>query len=150
ITAGAEAKVDIRAYQGGTDVAPEPLTFVNIDRRDAQAGLFLQDELQVAERWKLNLGLRLDTSRYRRNSVSPRVALIRENPVGWTYKFLYGRAFRNPSAFDLFYDDGQTAVANPHLRPERADTFEVNAERKIGTRMSLNAAAYGYKLRDFL
>jgi outer membrane receptor protein involved in Fe transport len=50
----------------------------------------------------------------------------------------------------LFYGDGISAVANPALRPETADTVEVDAERKLGKRMNLQASAYGYRLRDFL
>ncbi|HSP69648.1 MAG TPA: TonB-dependent receptor, partial [Bryobacteraceae bacterium] len=77
-------------------------------------------------------------------------ALIYQPSSGWTYKFLYGRAFRNPSAFDLFYEDGLAAVANPDARPEKVDTIEVDVERRIGKRMNLLTTGYGYRLRDFL
>ena len=86
---------------------------------------------------------------YRRDFVSPRAALIYQRSA-WTYKFLYGRSFRNPSAFQLFYGDGIADAANPALRPESADTVEVDAERKLGKRMNLQASAYGYQLHDFL
>ena len=68
----------------------------------------------------------------------------------WTYKFLYGRSFRDPSTFQLFYNDGLSAANNSSLRPETGDTFEVDAERKLGKRMNLQVSAYGYRLRDFL
>lgn len=85
----------------------------------------------------------------RKSFVSPRAALIYQPSALWSYKFLYGRAFRNPNAFDLFYNDGLAAIGNPNLRPEKADTFEIDVERKIGKRASLTTAAYGYRLRDF-
>ena len=75
--------------------------------------MFLQDERRLSSRWTLDLGVRLDGSAYRQSFVSPRAALIYQPSVNWTYKFLYGRSFRNPSAFDLFFEDGLTAVANP-------------------------------------
>ena len=81
--------------------------------------------------------------------LSPRAALIYQ-PSEWTFKFLYGRSFRNPSAFQLFYSDGVADAANPNARPESADTLEVDVERKLGKRMNLQASAYGYRLRDFL
>jgi iron complex outermembrane receptor protein len=98
----------------------------------------------------LDLGVRLDGSAYRRNFVSPRAALIYQPSSDWTYKFLYGRAFRNPSAFDLFYDDGLAAAANPNARPEQVDTIEVDVERRLGKRMNLVTSAYAYRMRDFL
>jgi iron complex outermembrane receptor protein len=112
--------------------------------------LFLQDERRLSRHWTLDLGVRFDGSAYRRDFVSPRAALIYQPSINWTYKFLYGRSFRNPTAFDLFYDDGVVGVANPNARPEKVDTVEVDVERRIGKRMNLVSAAYGYRLRDFL
>ena len=150
LTAGAEGKIDLRVFQGAKDVSPLPAEYVNINRRDRFLGIFAQDELSLSDRWKLDLGIRFDASAYRRSFVSPRAALIYQASAKSTYKFLYGRAFRNPSAFHLFYEDGLTAMANPSLRPEEADTLEVNVERKIGKHISLLAAGYGYWLRQFL
>jgi iron complex outermembrane receptor protein len=123
---------------------------VNIDIRDKMYALFVQDERRLSSRWTLDLGLRVDGSAYRQSFVSPRAALIYQPSINWTYKFLYGRSFRNPSAFDLFFEDGLTAVANPNARPEKVDTVEVDVERRIGKRLNLVTAAYGYKLHDFL
>ena len=150
LTAGLEGQVDLRALQSSSDVSPAPIEFVNIDRRDKTLGLFVQDERQLSQHWKLDLGVRLDLSHYRQSFVSPRAALIYQPSAVGTYKFLYGRAFRNPSAFDLFYEDGFTAVANPAARPEKADTVEVDVERKIGRRMNLITSVYGYRISDFL
>jgi outer membrane cobalamin receptor len=61
----------------------------------------------------------------------------------WTVKLLYGRSFRNPSAFQLFYSDGVSGVANPNARSEAADAVEVDVERKIGKRINLQTSAYG-------
>lgn len=150
LTAGAEAQIDVRISQAARDVSPVPIEFVNIDRGDRMYALFLQDERRLSSRWKLDLGVRLDGSAYRRSFVSPRAALIYQPSVDWTYKFLYGRSFRNPTAFDLFYDDGIVGIANPDARPEKVDTIEVDVERRIGKRLNLVTSAYGYRLRDFL
>jgi iron complex outermembrane receptor protein len=150
LTAGAEAQIDLRAYQGSKDVSPVPVVFANINIRDTMYALFLQNERKLSGRWTLDLGLRLDGSAYRRSFVSPRAALLYQPSSAWTYKFLYGRAFRNPSAFDLFFGDGLSAVANPNARPEKADTIEVDVERRMGKRLHLVTAAYGYRIKDFL
>ena len=150
LTAGVEGKVDLRALQEARDVSPKPIVFVNIERRDRSLALFLQDEKQLSQHWRLTLGARLDLSHYRRSFVSPRAALIYQPTPAWSYKFLYGRSFRNPSAFDLFYEDGFTAAANPSARAESADTVEIDVERKIGKRMNMVVSAYGYRVRNFL
>jgi iron complex outermembrane receptor protein len=131
------------------DVSPAPVSFLNTSRPDRTLALFAQDEKRLSEHWKLDLGLRFDKSYYRHDFVSPRGALIGQR-AEWTYKFLYGRSFRDPSAFQLFYGDGHADEANPNARPEWADTVEVDMERKLGKRMNLQASAYGYKLHDFL
>jgi outer membrane receptor for ferrienterochelin and colicins len=151
LTAGTEGKFDLRNLQLDEDIRPTPLPIMNIDRRDRSFALFAQDERKLSSRWTLDLGVRFDFSSYRHSFLSPRAALIYQPTSGWTYKFLYGRAFRNPSAFELFFDDGgRSGARNPYARPERADTLEVDVERKLGKRMNLVAAAYGYWLRDFL
>jgi iron complex outermembrane receptor protein len=149
LTAGAETKVDLRVLQSSRDVSPAPYEFVNINRRDKSLAVFAQDELTLSPLWKLDLGIRVDASAYRPSFVSPRAALIFQPSAAWTYKLLYGRAFRDPNAFDLFFDDGISAAANPGLRPENVDTIEVNVERRFGQRWSVLGAAYGYWLRDF-
>src|SRR5579863_9955665 len=134
------------------DWAGTELTYrFDVDRRDRSITLFAQDERKLFERWKLDLGVRFDLSHYRSSFLSPRAALIYQPSPVWTYKLLYGRGFRNPSAFELFFDDGgRSGLPNPKARPEKADTVEFDVERKIGKRMNLLASAYGYRLRDFL
>jgi outer membrane receptor protein involved in Fe transport len=149
ITLGVEGDLDIRAFLTNYDVSPAPVIYLSTNQPDRTLAVFIQDEKELSERWKLDVGLRLDKSEYRPDSISPRAALIYQ-PSAWTYKFLYGRSFRNPSAFQLFYGDGLADAANPKLRPESADTLEVDVERKLGQRMNLQASAYGYRLHDFL
>jgi outer membrane receptor protein involved in Fe transport len=150
LTVGAQSEIDLRAYQGSKDVEPVPMVFVNINKPDKTLAFFTQDEKRLSPHWSLNLGARYDLSTYRKNFVSPRAALIYQPSGQWSYKFLFGRSFRNPSAFQLFYDDGFAAVANPALRPESANTVEVDVERKLGRRMNVVAAGYSYWLNNFL
>jgi len=150
LTAGVETEIDVRPLQTSRDVSPTPVELVHIDRGDKMYALFLQDERALSKNWTLDLGLRFDGSVNRRSFVSPRAALIYQPSANWTYKFLYGRAFRNPTLFDLFFDDGIFSLANPNARPEKVDTLEIDLERRLGTRVNVAAAAYGYRLSDFL
>jgi len=131
------------------DVSPVPAQYLRTSNPNRSLALFLQDEKRLSHTWKLDLGLRFDKASYGDDFVSPRMALIYQ-PSSWAVKFLYGRGFRNPSAFQLFYSDGHAAQGNPDARPESADTVELDVERKLGKRMNVQASAYGYRLRDFL
>jgi outer membrane receptor protein involved in Fe transport len=149
ITVGVEGAVDVRNLQTDADVSPAAIQYLSTSNPDRSLAVIAQDERQLSNQWKLDVGFRADKSSYRHDSFSPRAALIYQHPE-WTYKFLYGHSFRNPSAFQLFYGDGLSAVANPNARPESADTVEIDAERKLGSRLRVQASAYGYRLRNFL
>jgi iron complex outermembrane receptor protein len=63
------------------------------------------------------------------------------------YKLVYGRPFRNPSAFEQFYNDGGLSyLAAPPLRPETADTFEASVERRVSDTWTAVANAYHYRI----
>jgi outer membrane receptor protein involved in Fe transport len=150
LTVGTEAKFDIQALQSDFDVSPLPYTYLHTNNPDRNFALFAQDERRLSSHWTLDLGARLDYSANRQSFLSPRVALLYQPSSGWTYKFLYGRAFRNPSAFELYYDDGLSGVGNPLARSEKADTGEFDIERRLGKRMNLVTSVYQYRLSDFL
>ncbi len=149
ITVGMESKIDIRALLTGYDVSPVPVQYLSVNHLNRSLGLLFQDEKKLSSEWRLDLGLRYDLSAYGNNFLSPRGALLYQHSE-WAVKFLYGRSFRNPSAYQLFYSDGLAVEGNPNLRPETGNTVEVDVERKLGKRMNLQASAYGYRLRDFL
>ncbi len=149
VTVGVESNIDLRAFLTNYDVTPVPVTYLRTSHPDRSVALIFQDEKKLSERWKVDVGLRVDKSYYQHDFISPRAALIYKRS-DWTYKFLYGRSFRDPSAFQLFYGDGLADAANPNLRPESADTLEFDAERKIGKRMNLQTSAYGYRMRNTL
>jgi outer membrane receptor protein involved in Fe transport len=149
ITVGVEGSLDLRNRMMDADVSPVPFQYLNISNRNRSVAFFAQDEIKLSQRWKLDLGVRFDKSRFGHNFVSPRGALMYQRSE-WTYKVLYGRSFRNPSTFQLFYNDGLSAANNSSLRPETADTIEVDVERKLGKRMNLLTSVYGYNVQNYL
>jgi outer membrane receptor protein involved in Fe transport len=149
VTVGVEGKFDVRNSMESFDVSPVPVQYLRTSNPNRSLGLILQDEKRLSQRWKLDMGLRFDKASYGDDFVSPRVALIYQ-PSSWAVKFLYGRGFRNPSAFQLFYSDGHATQGNPSARAESADTVEFDVERRLGKRMNVKASAYGYRMRNFL
>ena len=145
-TGGAEAGQDLQALQRYGRHWPDPSETLRLSRPDRTAALFGQHEWQISRRWKSYVGVRLDNSRLHGTSVSPRAALLFQPSAGTVFKLMYGRAFRNPNAYEQFYDDGMTQKANLDLSPERAQTFEVALEKKLRPKLSLVATGYHYRL----
>jgi iron complex outermembrane receptor protein len=150
ITVGTSARFDLCTKIQNFDVQPAYQQYLNVNKRDQQLAVFAQDEWDLTPKWKLNLGARFDYSSYRRDSVSPRAALIYQPSTKVSYKLLYGHAFRNPSPFELFYSIGFSNLPNPSARPERADTFEFVVERKLTRAVNALLSVYRYDLKGLL
>jgi outer membrane receptor for ferrienterochelin and colicins len=150
LTLGIETRSEIRTRQTAYIAQPSYRPLLKIDSPDRSFAFLIQDELPLFSRWSLDLGLRLDTSRYRSDAVTPRVALIYQNPDRWSWKLMYGRAFRNPTAYEMFYADGATSIANPHAQAEAANVYEASAERRLSKSLSAVLSGYRYELRNML
>jgi iron complex outermembrane receptor protein len=58
--------------------------------------------------------------------LSPRAAIVYSPIKDTTVKLMYGEAFRNPSVFEAFYDDGASVCGNSEVGPERLRTVELS------------------------
>ena len=67
-----------------------------------------------------------------------------------TYKVLYGQAFRNPNAYERYYEGDVFNAPNPVLGPEKIDTVEATVERRLTKRTNFVASVYRYWLRDLI
>jgi len=150
LTVGTSARFDLRARMENFDVQPVYRQYLDVNQRDQQFAVFAQDEWDLTRKWKLNLGARFDYSAYLHKSASPRAALIYQPSSRVSYKLLYGHAFRNPSAFELFYNIAFLTLANPSVRPEHGNTFEFAVERKLTPKVNAVASVYHYGLSDLI
>lgn len=122
------------------------------DRRSTRVwAIYLQDEFEIAKGLILNAGVRHDRYSTFGGTTNPRVALIYNPRPKTTLKLLYGKAFRAPDVFEMFYTDGGiTQKANPALRPEKIETVEGVVEQSIGDHLRLLAAVYSNKITDLI
>ena len=98
---------------------------------------------------KLYAGVRVDDSRHFGRFVSPRLAAVWQGSPRTAYKVVFGRPFRNPSAFEQYYNDGGLSyAAAPPLRQEIADTYQASIERKLSAAWTLTVDAFQYRIRD--
>jgi outer membrane receptor protein involved in Fe transport len=115
-----------------------------------RAGLYAQDEWHISDALAATLGLRIDNNDTTGTQWSPRAGLIWQAGTATTFKALFGRAHRAPNAFERDYADTVGRVANPNLSGEDIDTFELVADRRVGSDLGLRASLYQWKLHDII
>ena len=144
LTAGVSGTWDLRAEQYNL-VDGLRLNYSNQPQRGV--AFFVQQEWKLSPRWQLYGGARRDDTRYYGRALSPRLAAVFQQSARTVYKLVYGRPFRNPSAFEQFYNDGGLSYqAAPPLRPETAETFEGSLERRVAGNWTVVARAYRYRI----
>ncbi len=148
---GAEYLRDYRREQFNFDVDPYA---INLDDRRSgrRAGVYAQDEIALRDDLLLNAGMRYDRNTTTGGTFNPRVALIKKLTGDTTLKALYGRAFRAPNAYELYYafpgEGGQKA--NPTLRPERIRTVELSAEHYLSADARITASIFHNRVSDLI
>jgi outer membrane receptor for ferrienterochelin and colicins len=115
---------------------------LQIRESSRQHALYVQDEIRLAPWLIVNAGLRYDGyQEFKR--VTPRAALIYLPSATQSIKYLYGNAFRAPTAYELnTVQFGQTVLG---LRPESIDTHEVVWERYVNDWLRTSVSGYWYK-----
>lgn len=113
--------------------------------------VYLQDEIRLLDNLILNAGLRHDDYELFGDSTNPRVGLIYNPASGTSLKFLYGRAFRAPNAYEIFYNDGGLSTKdNPDLGPEEITTYEAVWEQRITDRLRSVVSLFFYEIEDLI
>ncbi|HEX7649004.1 MAG TPA: TonB-dependent receptor [Noviherbaspirillum sp.] len=143
LVAGMEYERDDRRDQFNYDTDPYSLKLD--DRRTGnREGVYLQDEVALRHSLLLNAGLRYDHHSASGGVTNPRLGLIWKAAPATTIKALYGRAYRAPNAYELYYaltgPGGQKA--NPGLQPERIRTQELIAEHFLAHDMRITASLF--------
>ncbi len=150
VIGGTEFRYNTEQDQGAYDANPFFSYFK--DERDSRIwALYLQDEFRIKDHLILNAGVRHDDYDTFGGTTNPRLALIYGVPEKTTLKVLYGKAFRAPNAYELYYDDGSISQkANPGLEPETIQTHEVALERNFRRGLRGVVSVYQYRIRNLI
>jgi outer membrane receptor protein involved in Fe transport len=149
VTAGAEVSSNrtrsTAFFRDNPDalIADNPLNF-------ALAGVYTEVDAQPVRWLGMTAGVRYDFHSELRDRVSPRAAVFLANPERYGLKLLYAEGFRNPSAFEAFFDDGADFVANPAAGPETIQSFELVAWAKPVPGLSTRVSAFSWDAADML
>jgi outer membrane receptor protein involved in Fe transport len=85
------------------------------------------------------------------HSTNPRLALIYKHSDATTLKVIYGTAFRAPTPYELYYQDGgSTTKSNPDLHSEKIRTAELALEQRLSDATTFTVAGFYYKLDNLI
>lgn len=142
---GAEFRSNFVMDQFG-QIEDPPERFFQSEKDSLSWALYVQDEFHILDNLILNAGLRFDYYDLFGGTTSPRVALIYTPFPASTFKLLYGRAFRAPNAYELYY----TINSPGNLDPEKIDTYELVWEQSIRERFRLRTSLFHYNIHDLI
>jgi iron complex outermembrane receptor protein len=147
-TVGGEGRDHLRQDQSYYSV--EPLEYYFEDHRASyDLGTYAQGEFTLRTNVLFSAGVRYDHYETFGDTVNPRFALIYSPWTKSDFKLLYGRAFRAPSAFELYYHALPT-IRNPDLDPEEIQTYELVYEQRLARNLKLSLAGYYYNIDDLI
>ena len=105
-----------------------PFSSVFPSQKDAIAGIFLQQQINISNRFFSSFGIRYDHHNRFGSVVTYRIApayLVKE--TGTKFKATYGTAFKAPSLFYLF----DPSYGNPNLKPEKSSGWDAGIEQYL-------------------
>lgn len=91
------------------------------------AGYAMVQQAFADDRLNLNAGLRYEHSSQFGGEWVPQAGFLLKLLKGNTFKFSYGKGFRSPNIRELY----MYVPANPDLKPERLDSYEVEVRQKL-------------------
>ena len=147
LTAGSEFRYNVRQDQANWDEE----VYLDDSRHSKNWGIYVQDEFKVFDQTTLIGGLRYDWYDSFGGTTHPRLALLQELDEHTMLKLLYGKAFRAPNVYELYYHDGEyTTKAAQDLDPETIETYEVVLERTLTSHWSATASGFYYLMDDLI
>ncbi len=103
---------------------------------------YLENQLDLTSRFKLNLGIRVDDYSNFGAQTSPSLSAVYKISENIRLHGLIGRSFRAPTFNDLYWPASTGMIGNPDLKPEKGTTAEAGIEAKICKYLSSGITYY--------
>jgi outer membrane receptor protein involved in Fe transport len=145
LLAGFDGRYHFDAYQTYYD---DFKVYLDDARTQVRGAAFIENTVIPWDWLRLKIGGRLDWYSTHGTSFSPRGAVVARLAEGSWLKAVLGSAFRAPTFYELYYQDGgNTQISNPDLAHERFTSAELIYEQTIGRGLSLLGSAFENRAR---
>lgn len=151
IILGLEYQNNKKIYQANFDVDLFE-SYLDDSHKSDSYGLYIQDEIRLTNKFIVNVGIRYDNNDHsdennvpnnqKQSIVNPRVALIYSLQPETTAKIIYGTAYRNANAYELYYGTALGYLPSVDLQPEEIETYEFDIEHYIQNNFKITASIY--------
>jgi iron complex outermembrane receptor protein len=141
LTFGANYEYSFRVDQKNHN-AGEPLA-LNDHRTPWLTATYAEAEFKLPRNFSLRGGGRFDYFDAYGVAFSPRAALVYSPSLGTTLKYIYGRSFRSPNAYESYYADGisQELPAQP-LKKENIQSHELVFDQSVTSWLGITLDGY--------
>jgi outer membrane receptor for ferrienterochelin and colicins len=147
LTGGTEWRRSFRGNQQNFDEYGGSL-YLDSRQKINDLAAYLQAELAARDNLLFSLGVRRDHDSEFGGVTNPRLGVVYSPWKQTTAKLLYGRAFRAPNLYEMFYADSISSKANPDLLPERITIGEFVVEQLFRERFRLAGSLYRYRVNQ--
>ncbi len=149
ITVGTDFEYSPEEWQ--KNVAAGQLASLDATHTFWLAAVYGEAELHFIPKVTIRAGGRLDWFDVYGAALSPRAAAIYQPNSKTALKYIFGRAFRAPNAYEEYYADGVSIVApTSPLEPEHITSHEVVFERTLKPWLSMTADGFYNNLTDLI
>lgn len=126
-------------------------SYLDDNRSSNNWAAYLQDSFSLLEnRILISAGLRYDYYSTFGGTTNFRTSLIYKPAEQTAVKLNYGRGFRAPNPYELYYSDSnETQKANPDLQPEKIDAYELALEH-YWKNYRFSLSGHYYSIRDLI
>lgn len=149
ITVGTDYEYSFRVDQRNYNAGEPPI--VDDHRTPSWGAAFGEAELNLLPQLSFRAGARLDWFDTFGGQLSPRIALIYSPNSRTSVKYIFGRAFRAPNAYESYYTDNVSIVAPTRpLQPENIQSHEVVIERNVTPWLGMTAGAFRDNMQNLI
>ncbi len=112
-------------------------------------GVYAQYQANILDELLLTTGIRYDDYSDFGDSLNPRFALVYNGYNDTALKFLYSKAYRAPSRFELDLINNGVTLGNPDLKPERIESYELVYIKQLN-RHAISMNLYLNSVKDII
>jgi outer membrane receptor for ferrienterochelin and colicins len=150
-TGGLEYQANVRQEMRNEDVYPIYQSLVYHEAGDHYRAAYVQDEYNLTDKVIVSAGLRYDDYDGLGSTINPRLAVIYRPTQNLSVKGIIARAFRAPSVYEKYYEDGYLLKRNlSGLEAETIQAYEMIVEYRVTSWLRGELSLYNYKVKDLV